>query len=162
MHFYTRSTGGNSKSYYQECLKATENMVKPEMNWISWRYTIIYSTNNMIKRNALADSTSIQLTWENSFQANIYAKEQNYKGDALRALRKLRVYRILWTNHTDCRPVGTKIMRIGNEQLKRKAQALQLENTQLNLQKTTLELQQTKSQRKSRRWTPKITILLKP
>ena len=37
-------------------------------------------------------------------------------------------------------------MRIGNEQLKRKAQALQLENTQLNLQKTTLELQQTKSQ----------------
>lgn len=133
------------KSYYQECLKATEKHGETRRNELNKLKIYNYILNQQYdKAHALADSTSI-LHERIAFQANIYAKEQKYK-DAYQALQKLQSLQDSLNQLIQTADLSEPNVRIGNEQLKRKAQALQLENTQLNLQKTTLELQQTKSQ----------------
>lgn len=133
------------KSYYQECLKATEKHGETRRNELNKLKIYNYILNQQYdKAHALADSTSI-LHERIAFQANIYAKEQKYK-DAYQALQKLQSLQDSLNQLIQTADLSELNVRIGNEQLKRKAQALQLENTQLNLQKTTLELQQTKSQ----------------
>lgn len=133
------------KSYYQECLKATEKHGETRRNELNKLKIYNYILNQQYdKAHALADSTS-SLHERIAYQANIYAKEQKYK-DAYESLQKLHSLQDSLNQLIQTADLSELNVRIGNEQLKRKAQALQLENTQLNLQKTTLELQQTKSQ----------------
>lgn len=146
MHTFIRARQEEEfKSYYQECLKATEKHGETRRNELNKLKIYNYILNQQYdKAHALADSTSI-LHERIAFQANIYAKEQKYK-DAYQALQKLQSLQDSLNQLIQTADLSELNVRIGNEQLKRKAQALQLENTQLNLQKTTLELQQTKSQ----------------
>ena len=67
------------KSYYQECLKATEKHGETRRNELNKLKIYNYILNQQYdKAHALADSTSI-LHERIAFQANIYAKEQKYK-----------------------------------------------------------------------------------
>ena len=129
---------------HQECLKATEKHGETRRNELNKLKIYNYILNQQYdKAHALADSTS-SLHERIAYQANIYAKEQKYK-DAYESLQKLHSLQDSLNQLIQTADLSELNVRIGNEQLKRKAQALQLENTQLNLQKTTLELQQTKS-----------------
>ena len=91
------------KSYYQECLKATEKHGETRRNELNKLKIYNYILNQQYdKAHALADSTS-SLHERIAYQANIYAKEQKYK-DAYESLQKLHSL----SAYTDCRPVGTE------------------------------------------------------
>ena len=77
------------KSYYQECLKATEKHGETRRNELNKLKIYNYILNQQYdKAHALADSTS-SLHERIAYQANIYAKEQKYK-DAYESLQKLQ------------------------------------------------------------------------
>lgn len=133
------------KSYYQECLEATKKHGETRKNELNKLKIYNYILNQQYdKAHALADSASI-VHDKIVYQTDIYAREEKYK-EAFESLQKLHCLQDSLNQLVQTADLSELNVRIGNEQLKRKAQSLQLENTQLNLQKTTLELQQTKSQ----------------
>ena len=133
------------KSYYQECLEATKKHGETRKNELNKLKIYNYILNQQYdKAHAFADSASIAHD-KIVYQTDIYAREEKYK-EAFESLQKLHCLQDSLNQLVQTADLSELNVRIGNEQLKRKAQSLQLENTQLNLQKTTLELQQTKSQ----------------
>lgn len=133
------------KSYYQECLEATKKHGETRKNELNKLKIYNYILNQQYdKAHAFADSAS---TFHDKivYQTDIYAREEKYK-EAFESLQRLHCLQDSLNQLVQTADLSELNVRIGNEQLKRKAQSLQLENTQLNLQKTTLELQQTKSQ----------------
>ena len=133
------------KSYYQECLEATKKHGETRKNELNKLKIYNYILNQQYdKAHAFADSAA---TFHDKivYQTDIYAREEKYK-EAFELLQRLHCLQDSLNQLVQTADLSELNVRIGNEQLKRKAQSLQLENTQLNLQKTTLELQQTKSQ----------------
>lgn len=97
-------------------------MVKSRRNELNKLKIYNYILNQQYdKAHALADSTSI-LHERIAFQANIYAKEQKYK-DAYQALQKLQSLQDSLNQLIQTADLSELNVRIGNEQLKRKAQA---------------------------------------
>lgn len=133
------------RSYYQECLKMTQKYGQIRRNDFN-RLKIYYSLLNQQYEAAhtFADSATT-LHDKIAYHAEIYAQEHKFE-DAYHALQKLHILQDSINQLIQYSDLSELNVRIGNEQLKREAQALQLENTQLTLQTTTLELEKTKSQ----------------
>lgn len=133
------------RDYYQECLQLTAKYGQTRKNDLN-RLRIYYNVLNKEydKAHTLADSATT-LHDRIAYHADIYAKENKFE-DAYHALQKLHALQDSINQLIQYADLSELNVRLGNEQLKRKAQALQLENTQLTLQTTTLELERTKSQ----------------
>lgn len=133
------------KSYYQECLKMAKKYGKTRPNDLNKLRIYSHILNQEFEEaHALADSATT-LHDQMGYHIDIYSKEHKFE-EAYRALLKLQVLQDSLNQQIQYADLSELNVRIGNEQLKRKAQALQLENTQLTLQTTTLELEHTKSQ----------------
>ncbi|WP_195475881.1 ATP-binding protein [Bacteroides finegoldii] len=133
------------KSYYKECMKMTRKYGQLQKTDLLKLKIYNYITNQQYeKAHALADSAAL-ISDRLSFHMNIYTKENRFK-EAYYALQKLHALQDSLNQQVQFTDLSELNVRIGNEQLKREAQALQLENTRLSLQKTTLELEKTKSQ----------------
>ena len=133
------------KSYYQECLQMTEKYGKTRKHEILKLKIYNYVLHQQYKEaHELADSVTLPQD-RMSYHIDIYSKEKKYK-EAYNGLRELQHLQDSLDQLIQSADLSELNVRIGNEQLKREAQSLQLENTQLSLQTTTLELERTKSQ----------------
>ncbi|WP_294553836.1 HAMP domain-containing sensor histidine kinase [uncultured Bacteroides sp.] len=133
------------ESYYQECQKMTEKYGKTRKNELNKLKIYYYILHKQYKEaHQLADSATVERD-RIAYHVEIYAKERKYK-EAYESLQKFQILKDSINQLIQYADLSELNVRIGNEQLKRKAQALQLENTQLTLQTTTLELEQAKSQ----------------
>lgn len=133
------------RDYYKECLKMAKKYGRTRINDLNV-LKIYYNVLNQQYEKAHAQADSATTLHDRiAFHADIYAREQKFE-KAYRALQKLYVLKDSVNQLIQYADLSELNVRIGNEQLKRKAQALELENTQLTLQTTTLELERTKSQ----------------
>lgn len=132
-------------NYYEECQILTKKYGKTRTNDLNRLRMYYYILNKEFdKAHALADSATTAHD-KMAFQVEIYSKEHKFE-EAFMALQKLQILQDSLNQLIQYADLSELNVRIGNEQLKRKAQTLQLENTQLTLQTTTLELEKTKSQ----------------
>lgn len=133
------------KSYYKECSEMIKIYGKTRTNELNQLAIYNYVLNQQFEEaHALADS-AITSHDRIAYHMEIYSKEHKYK-EAYMALKELQVLQDSLNQLIQYADLSELNVRIGNEQLKRETQALQLENTQLTLQTTTLELEKTKSQ----------------
>lgn len=133
------------KSYLQECLKMTEKYGQTrKADLIKVKLYACLLNRQYEKAHTFADSLST-LSEQIANHIEIYAREQKFE-EAYVSLKHLSSIQDSLNQLIQSADLSELNVRIGNEQLKRKAQALELENTQLTLQKTTLELEQAKSQ----------------
>ena len=145
MLLYALNRPEEFKSYYQECMAMAKKYGQTRKNDLSKLKLFHYILNQQYEEaHALADSATTQHD-RIAYHIDIYAKEQKYQ-EAFYELKKLHTLKDSLNQLIQYSDLSELNVRIGNEQLKREAQALQLENTQLTLQTTTLELEQTKSQ----------------
>ena len=132
------------KSYYNECIDMSKQCGQPREKTLKKLEMFNYIIHKQYEEaHAFVDSFFKEE--KVSYHLSIYTRENKFK-EAYLALLKIRHKNDSLNQITRSADISELNVRIGNEQLKQKAQELQLENTQLSLQKTTLELEKAKSQ----------------
>lgn len=133
------------KEYYKKCSEMNKIYGKTRTNDLNKLNIYNFVLNQQFEEaHALADSAITEHDRIAS-HVEIYSKEHKFE-EAYKTLKKLQVLQDSLNQLIQYADLSELNVRIGNEELKRKTQALQLENTQLTLQTTTLELEKTKSQ----------------
>lgn len=142
---YGEKRNAEFETCYEECIRMADRYGEAKRE----AFTKIRIYHNILGEKyeeayALCNSI-VNIQERTNMLHHVFLAEGKYK-EAYEAWKWVNNYRDSVNRQIQSNDIAEFNARLGNEQLKRKAQALQLENTQLNLKNTTLELDKVKSQ----------------